>query len=143
MSALVALSREHQQTPTAVEPERARPATVASPQPATALPEAAPAKSPDLEGEVLEVLQVPSYTYLRLRTASGEVWTAVSTAEVKVHERARVADAAEMRSFESKTLKRSFDVIYFGRLAGADRMPPPGPVDPNAPLPPGHPPVIR
>src|SRR5450432_233401 len=47
---------------------------------------AAPADAPPaadgagLNGEVLETLPVSKYTYLRLRTAAGEVWAAVPTA---------------------------------------------------------------
>jgi hypothetical protein len=42
-----------------------------------------PAQGPAMTGEVLEVRDVPSYTYLRLKTRDGEVWAAVSTATVK------------------------------------------------------------
>ena len=36
--------------------------------------EAAAPGMPTLKGEVLEVLDVDAYTYLRLKTANGEVW---------------------------------------------------------------------
>lgn len=72
---------------------------------------------PPLSGAVLEVLNVPSYTYLRVQTAQGPVWAAVGTAGVKVGDRVTIADTATMQNFESKSLKRSFDSIVFGRLA--------------------------
>jgi hypothetical protein len=72
---------------------------------------------PPLSGAVLEVLNVPSYTYMRVQTAQGPVWAAVGTAGVKVGDRVTIADTATMQNFESKTLKRSFDSIVFGRLA--------------------------
>lgn len=79
---------------------------------------AAPA-APQLEGKVLEVLQVPNYTYLKLQTAQGEVWAAVPTTEVKQGASVGLASAVPMEGFHSKTLNRTFDKIMFGTLAQA------------------------
>jgi hypothetical protein len=76
----------------------------------------AQAAAPGLEGDVLEVLNVPNYTYLRLRTAEGEQWAAVTTAPAKVGAHVRVENPMVMENFESKTLGRHFDRIIFGRL---------------------------
>lgn len=73
--------------------------------------------SESLEGRVREVIDVAQYTYLRLDTAQGEVWAAVSKAPVKVDSRVSVESPTRMEHFESVTLKRTFDVIYFGNLA--------------------------
>jgi hypothetical protein len=70
-----------------------------------------------LEGVVLEVLEVPSYTYLRLKTAEGEQWAAVTTAPAKLGDKVRVANPMVMANFESKALKRVFERIVFGTLA--------------------------
>jgi hypothetical protein len=79
------------------------------------LPTAAPAYADaQLKGKVLEVLQVPGYTYLRLATQGGETWAAVPTTEVPVGTEVGVHGAAEMGRFESKSLKRTFDKISFG-----------------------------
>lgn len=142
LSAGVAIVQNRAQSAAVVTPEPVLPSRMA--EPASEADPEEPAS--ELSGEVLEVLQVPSYTYLRLRTPQGEVWAAVSTSPVEPHQQVRITAPAEMRSFESKTLKRTFDVIYFGALGAlADGVskPPPGKVDPNAPLPPGHPPVTR
>lgn len=72
-----------------------------------------------LKGEVMEVSDVPNYTYLLLKTASGEIWTAVSTAPVKKGATVSVEDAEQMDNFESKALKKTFPKIFFGRLAVA------------------------
>lgn len=72
-----------------------------------------------LKGEVLEVKDVPNYTYLLLKTASGETWTAVSTAAVKKGATVSVENAEQMDNFESKSLKKTFPKIFFGRLAAA------------------------
>jgi hypothetical protein len=69
-----------------------------------------------LSGEVLEVRQVDAYTYLRLKTASGETWAAVPTAAVKAGAKVTIAQPMVMRNFESKSLKRRFDEITFGTL---------------------------
>jgi hypothetical protein len=74
-----------------------------------------------LKGEVLETQSVDSYTYLRLKTSDGEVWAAVPSTTVKKGAQVTIGNAATMRNFESKTLKRSFETIVFGQI-----------VDPNA-----------
>lgn len=68
-------------------------------------------------GEVLEVQQVDSYTYLRMRTANGETWGAVPTAQVKKGAVVTLQDITVMNDFESKSLKRKFKTVVFGTLA--------------------------
>jgi hypothetical protein len=70
-----------------------------------------------LKGEVLEVKDVPNYTYLRIKTSSGEVWAAVATAQVKKGANVTIENAAQMDNFESKSLKKTFPKIFFGSLA--------------------------
>ena len=77
---------------------------------------AAPAQPPNLTGLVLETRNVGSYTYLRLRTASGEIWAAVPTATVSTGAQVTIRGAVTMENFESKTLKKTFDKIAFGVL---------------------------
>ncbi len=72
-----------------------------------------------VSGEVLEVKDVDSYTYLRLKTKDGETWAAVSTAAVKKGATVTVENAMVMNNFESKTLKKTFPTIVFGSLGGA------------------------
>src|SRR5450432_4403993 len=74
---------------------------------AAALAPAGPADAPPaddsagLNGEVLETLPVSKYTYLRLRTADGEVWAAVPTASVAVGSRVAIGNATRMADFKS------------------------------------------
>ncbi len=85
-----------------------------------ALPLAASAQSANtLQGEVLEVLNVDGYTYLRLKTRNGEAWAAVTTAAVTKGAQVSIANAMPMDNFESKALKRRFERVYFGEVAGA------------------------
>jgi hypothetical protein len=72
--------------------------------------------SPALKGEVLEVQNVPGYTYLRLKTATGETWAAVTTAAVKTGATVVIINTSTMQNFQSKVLNRQFDRIVFGML---------------------------
>ncbi len=69
-----------------------------------------------VKGKVLEVMDVPGYTYLRLKTDDGETWAAVSSAQVKKGAKVTITNATVMSNFESKTLKRTFPTILFGAL---------------------------
>ncbi len=90
-----------------------------------------------LTGEVLEVLPVSKYTYLRLSTSSGEVWAAVPLTPIAVGSHVAVEGATLMTDFESATLKRTFKAIYFGNIAEPSSDVP-GATDERT-LPPGHP----
>ena len=72
-----------------------------------------------LKGEVLEVKDVETYTYLRLKTADGEMWAAVGKAPLKKGAKVTVENVMVMNNFESKALKKTFPKIVFGTLAGA------------------------
>lgn len=69
-----------------------------------------------VKGVVQEVKDVESYTYMLLKTPTGEVWTAVAKAPVIKGASVTVVDAEQMDNFESKTLKKKFTKIFFGRL---------------------------
>jgi hypothetical protein len=72
-----------------------------------------------VKGEVLEVMEVESYTYLRLKTKDGETWAAVSKAPVKKGAKVTIENVMVMNNFESKSLKKTFQTIVFGTLSGA------------------------
>lgn len=88
-----------------------------------------------LKGTVLEVKEVESYTYLRLKTASGEVWAAITKAAVKTGDEVTLGKVSVMTNFESKSLKKTFPTIYFGSLAGAGSAMPAGHPTPAAAAP--------
>ena len=73
---------------------------------------------PPVKGEVLEVKDVDTYTYLRLKTAKGETWAAVNKTVVKKGAEVTINNPMVLQNFESKSLKRTFDTIVFGTLAG-------------------------
>jgi hypothetical protein len=91
----------------------------------------APAAAGSLKGKVLERLDAPPYSYLRLQTAQGEAWAAVPKTEIANGQEVTVAGAMPMTGFESKTLKRKFDTVYFGTLGGD--APAPAAAPPAAP----------
>ena len=76
-----------------------------------------------VKGEVLEVKDVESYTYLRLKTKDGETWAAVSKAPVKKGAEVAIENTMIMANFESKSLKRTFQKIVFGTLASTGPTP--------------------
>lgn len=97
-------------------------ADVASPsgmQPAAshaATPATAPAAAPDtnsVEGTVVETMDASNYTYVRVKTATGEIWAATSTFKVAVGEKVIVPLENPMQNFKSTNLKREFPLIYF------------------------------
>jgi hypothetical protein len=81
-------------------------------------PAAAPAAD-QIKGKVLERVDAAPYTYLRLAAADGEKWAAVPQTDTKVGAEVTVTVSAPMANFESKTLNKKFDVVYFGTLGGA------------------------
>lgn len=81
---------------------------------------AAVAPSGDIvKGTVLEVKDVESYTYLRLKTKDGETWAAVGKAPVKKGAEVTLENVTVMTNFESKSLKKTFPTILFANLAGS------------------------
>ncbi len=88
---------------------------------AWAADKAPPSQIPPLKGVVLEVMEVDIYTYVRLKTATGETWAAVPKAPVTKGSEVTIEGPMTMDNFESKTLKRKFDKIVFGTLGGKAR----------------------
>jgi len=78
---------------------------------------AAPLRA-SLSGKVLEVQHAGSFTYLRVKTKDGETWAATTRAPVDKGAEVRLVNTIVMTDFESKSLKRKFDKIVFGELAG-------------------------
>ena len=71
---------------------------------------------------VKEVLNANAYTYLLVTEADKEYWIAVPKTEVTVGKTYTYQGGMEMKKFESKDLKRTFDSVLFVE----------GIIDPNA-----------
>ena len=101
--------------------------------PGAASEAAAPAGA--LAGTVLQKLDAPPYSYLQVKTSQGDIWAAVPQTKLDKGATVRVYNPMLMQKFESKTLKRTFDEVYFGTLTpdgsdanvnGAGQAPPGG-----------------
>jgi hypothetical protein len=81
--------------------------------PATA---AAPAPANNISGKLLERIDASPYSYLKIKSDKGEVWAAVPETKIEKGAEVTVFNAMQMDNFESKTLKRKFDVVFFGTM---------------------------
>jgi hypothetical protein len=74
---------------------------------------AAPAPAGALAGKVAETMNAASYTYVLVDVAGKKVWAAAPQFPVKVGDTVELADAMPMANYHSKTLNRTFEVVYF------------------------------
>ena len=140
---LVSCGQKQQQTAETTKPATNVPTTSAAPMqlppghpdvattsqaPAAAAPAMVPVTTNQLRGKLLESMNAAGYTYLRLKTDTGEQWAAVRETKVKKGDVVTVNAQMTMNGFESKTLKRKFDSIVFGTVAGGDSAAPPPPM---------------
>lgn len=72
------------------------------------------------KGEVLESVNAGSYTYLRLKTADGEVWAAIMQTTMPKGTKIQLHDPMLMTNFESKALGRTFDEIVFASAVSTE-----------------------
>ena len=97
----------------ACSPEPAATTTTPAPAPAAAsAPAAAPAAG-TITGTIAETMNSGGYTYALLKTEAKDTWIAAGELPVKVGDRISATIDMPMENFSSKTLNRSFPVIYF------------------------------
>jgi hypothetical protein len=120
--------------------------TEAAPPPPKAPGPPAAAASGGIQGTVTEKIDAAQYSYLKLRTAQGELWAAVPKTETAVGAQVSIVNAVWMQNFKSSTLNRTWDRIAFGTLedgaapaaareritAGHPRIDPPQGMSPQA-----------
>ncbi|MDD5151927.1 MAG: hypothetical protein PHC28_15855 [Flavobacterium sp.] len=73
---------------------------------------------------VKEILNATAYTYLFVAEGEKEFWIAIPLTEVEVGKTYSYEGGMEMKKFESKDLKRTFDSVFFVE----------GLMDPNPPV---------
>lgn len=78
--------------------------------PATAAPQQA---MPGQAGTVVESMDAAGYTYVQVDTGSEKIWAAAPKFNVKVGDDVIVPQGMPMENYHSKTLDRTFDVVYF------------------------------
>lgn len=84
------------------------PQPAANPAPAGAKKSAAPQT-----GKVLEVLNASNYTYLRVDTGKEKVWLAAPQTKIKAGDKIMFGAGLPMKNFQSKSLGRTFETVYF------------------------------
>ena len=105
----------------------------------------APAPAGTLTGKVVENMNAASYTYVLIDTGAKKSWAAAPQFAVKVGDTVAIADAMPMQNYQSKTLNRTFDVVYFtGNISvngapAAPSNPNPVPAPTTTTLPSGRP----
>ena len=105
-------------------------------------------------GRVLETTNTAGYTYVQVDTGKKKLWATTTQFAVKVGDNVTVAAGVPMTDYHSKTLNRTFDVVYFtsgisvsgaAAAAATPALPPGHPAlsgaagGGDAALPPGHP----
>jgi len=73
----------------------------------------APGSPGSFTGKVVETMESGGYTYALVDTGSAKIWAAAPKQQVTVGSQVVVPRGMAMKDFESKTLGRTFDVIYF------------------------------
>ncbi|HUI28171.1 MAG TPA: hypothetical protein VL403_18980 [Candidatus Kryptonia bacterium] len=64
-------------------------------------------------GKVVATMNADIYTYVQVDDGSKKIWAAAPKFAVAVGDQVVVPDGIPMRDFHSKTLDRTFDVVYF------------------------------
>lgn len=65
------------------------------------------------KGKVLETMNAGGYTYVQVDEKGQKLWVAVMETKVKIGDTVEFPDSQPMVNFQSKSLKRTFDKIYF------------------------------
>ena len=81
-----------------------------------AAPKSAPAETPAVggwTGKVVETVNAANYTYVQVDTGKEKIWAAAPQFPVKVGAKVTVPAGMPMKNYQSKTLKRTFDTVYF------------------------------
>ncbi|VAW68561.1 hypothetical protein MNBD_GAMMA09-3192 [hydrothermal vent metagenome] len=66
-----------------------------------------------LSGEVLETFDASTFTYVQIKTTGGPVWAAGPVTAIKKGATVSFDGKTPMENFHSKSLNRSFEMIYF------------------------------
>jgi hypothetical protein len=121
--------------------------TLAPAHAATSAQPPAASRAGTLAGKVSETMNAATYTYVLIDTGAKKAWAAAPQFAVKVGDTVAIADGMPMFNYQSKSLNRTFDVVYFtGNISvnGAPASAAPStaattPAPSTTTLPPGHP----
>jgi hypothetical protein len=87
--------------------------------------------TPPANGPVLEVIDVTSYTYVRVKARSGEIWAVAPRTAVKVGDRVVIPLDIPAPNYHSPSLNRDFPLIYFAAAITREGETPPAPMTPS------------
>lgn len=90
-----------------------------------------------VRGTVVETMNSGGYTYVLLEAGQQQHWFASRETAVSVGDVIQTEQGMPMSQFESKTLGRTFDVIFF--VSALQNLSAPAASAASGPLPPGHP----
>jgi hypothetical protein len=79
-----------------------------------------------LTGTVVETVNAAGYTYVHFDTGKEKVWAAAPEFVVEVGETVTISGPMPMRNYRSKTLDRTFELVYFVArvdVEGVERRP--------------------
>lgn len=74
-------------------------------------PEGRARKTLRVAGTVLEQVDSPPYSYLRIKTDEGEVWAMVPAASVDRNQRVTIIEGVLLKDFDTGLPGRRFDVV--------------------------------
>jgi hypothetical protein len=102
---------------------------------------ASPIPEGAIRGTVLETMNAGGYTYVLMEAGEEKRWVAGREIPVKVGDVVQSTQGAAMPDFESKSLNRTFDVVYFVDRLENLSVPTMPEGHPDIPMPEGHPSV--
>ncbi len=86
--------------------------------------ESRPPETVNVEGTVEEAINSGGFTFLRIKTASGEKWASVPMVEVKKGEKVSLINAFPFPNFYAKSLDRTFEELIFASgIKGKEPIP--------------------
>jgi len=69
--------------------------------------------APGFSGVVKETMNTAGYTYALIDTGTAQVWAVAPEAVIKLGDTVSVYGIMPMKNYQSKTLHRTFDLVYF------------------------------
>jgi hypothetical protein len=76
----------------------------------------APDRIDHLEGRVIEQVDAPPYSFLRVKTGDQSVWTAVPVGSYGTGATVALKNCVAVRNHVIRSQDRRLDVVYFGSL---------------------------
>ena len=71
-----------------------------------------------LSGLVVERLDAPPYSFLRLELEQGEAWVAVPVGTAASGQRVELVNGVVLRGYDARAIGKRFDEVVFGTVAG-------------------------